>query len=88
MVVFRQMINAPAMSDLRRQILAIVLAVGAIEFIGAVLLYQFATVEGDLLSRIWWSIFHAISVFCNADFALHGDSLVSCWWSCGRVKPH
>jgi trk system potassium uptake protein TrkH len=30
----------------------------------------------DLPSRLWWSVFHSVSAFCNAGFALQADSLV------------
>lgn len=76
MVAFRQAINAPALSDLKRQIVGIVLATGMIELIGAVLMYQFLPSEADPLRRIKWSVFHSVSAFCNAGFALQSDSLV------------
>lgn len=75
MVVFRQIVNAPTRSDLKRQIVGIVLAAVVIELTGAMLLYQFLPAEGDALTRIQWSLFHAVSAFCNAGFALQADSL-------------
>lgn len=75
MVVFRQLANAPTRSDLKRQIVGIVAAAGVIELAGASLLYLFLPAEGDALARLQWSLFHAVSAFCNAGFALHADSL-------------
>lgn len=76
MVAFQQMVNAPALSDLKRQIVGILLATGLIELIGAILLYQIFPGESDPLARIKWSLFHSVSAFCNAGFALQADSLV------------
>jgi len=76
MVAFQQMVNAPALSDLKRQILGILLATGLIELAGAGLLYQFFPGDADPLARIKWSVFHSVSAFCNAGFALQADSLV------------
>lgn len=75
MVAFRQIVNAPAASDLRRQIIGILLTVAAIELIGIFLIFQMLPGESDPLSRIFWSVFHAVSAFCNAGFALQADSL-------------
>lgn len=75
MVIFRQLANAPTRSDLKRQIVGIVVAAGVIELAGAMLLFQFLPAEGDALARLQWSLFHAVSAFCNAGFALHADSL-------------
>jgi trk system potassium uptake protein TrkH len=69
-------VNAPALSDLKRQIAGILLATGLIELVGVVLIYQFLPRDEDPLSRINWSVFHAVSAFCNAGFALQSDSLV------------
>jgi trk system potassium uptake protein TrkH len=76
MVAFRQIINAPAMSDLKREVVGIFLAAGIIELVGVILIYQFLPAShGDPLSRLAWSIFHSVSAFCNAGFALQSDSL-------------
>ena len=77
MVVFQQIINAPALSDLKRQIAGILLTTAVIEIAGALVLYYFLPGEGDPFGRIAWSVFHAISAFCNAGFALQPDNLIS-----------
>jgi trk system potassium uptake protein TrkH len=46
-----------------------------IEFIGAMLLFVFWQVEGSFVGRVWQSLFHAISAFCNAGFSLYSDNL-------------
>ena len=45
----------------------------AIEGIGALLLSMVFIPELGLLKGIWYSIFHAISAFCNAGFDLMGS---------------
>lgn len=76
MVAFRQIVNAPSLSDLKRQIVGILLSTAIIESIGVILIYVFLPGGGDPLGRIKWCVFHTVSAFCNAGFALQGDSLV------------
>ena len=48
-----------------------------IELIGAgSLFYQFSSINIPLKTNIWKSIFHSVSAFCNAGFALQTDSLI------------
>ncbi|MDP3387978.1 MAG: TrkH family potassium uptake protein [Eubacteriales bacterium] len=47
-----------------------------VEFIGVVLLSFVFVPDFGLAKGIWFSIFHAISAFCNAGFDLLGNSLV------------
>ncbi len=75
MVVFRQLIQAPQMSDLKRQFVGILVATGVLELSGALLMYQFLPADIETLARIKWSLFHSVSAFCNAGFALQADSL-------------
>lgn len=75
MVVFRQLIHAPQMSDLKRQFVGILVATAVFELSGALLMYQFLPASMDTLARIKWSLFHSVSAFCNSGFALQKDSL-------------
>ena len=79
MVAFRRMISASGTDDLKTRLAGIVLLTAIIEGAGAVSLYCFASVEGDALDRLKWSIFHSVSAFCNAGFALQTNSLESLW---------
>jgi trk system potassium uptake protein TrkH len=69
---YAAMLDARTLSDLRTTVQSIVVGTLAIEALGAVLLYiQFSgdpRAEGH--SVVWLSIFHAVSAFCNAGFAL------------------
>jgi trk system potassium uptake protein len=73
-IAFRHMINAPEVSDLKRRLGGIVLLTLVVELAGVVLLYT-ALTGGDAITRLKWSVFHSVSAFCNAGFALQVDSL-------------
>jgi potassium uptake TrkH family protein len=79
MVAFRRMISASQTDDLKKRFAGILLLTALIEGAGAVSLYIFTTTEGDALEKLKWSIFHSISAFCNAGFALQSDNLESHW---------
>jgi len=76
-LVVQDAMSHQTIGQVRRMIRFIVTATFICEAIGAALLYsmwgdQAATI-GD---RVFRSSFHAISAFCNAGFALQGDSLM------------
>jgi trk system potassium uptake protein TrkH len=59
-----------------RLILFIVLSTFAIEFVGAILLgISFYPLSGSVGGAAWKAVFHAVSAFCNAGFALQPESL-------------
>lgn len=76
LVVFRQLVNAPRLSDVRRLILGIILATFVIEAAGAAALFRFLPDAQWSLDDLKWCVFHSISAFCNAGFAFQPDSLV------------
>ena len=48
-----------------------------IEAVGAILLtFAFLRLEYPLGSAIWHGVFHAVSAFCHAGFALHSESMM------------
>ncbi len=60
-------------SDILR---AVVQVTVILEFLGALLLFcRFYPGSPDLGQALWLSVFHSISAFCNAGFALYPDSL-------------
>ena len=79
MVAFRRMISASHTDDLKTRLAGILLLTALIEGAGALSLYNFATTEGDALERLKWSVFHSVSAFCNAGFALQSNNLESLW---------
>lgn len=55
----------------------------SVEAIGAVILaLRFKAIGLDWGNAVWHGVFHAVSAFCNAGFALQSDSLISL---CGDV---
>ncbi len=73
-------------SDLHRETVGSLRSVGrfviittvVLECIGAVLCYPMFAAELDGVGdRVFFSVFHAVSAFCNAGFALQSDSFVS-----------
>jgi trk system potassium uptake protein TrkH len=55
---------------------SIVVVTFVIEFMGAVLLFFTFSKTLPASDAVYYSIFHSISAFCNAGFALWGDSMV------------
>ncbi|MBI3098136.1 MAG: hypothetical protein HYY93_07825 [Planctomycetes bacterium] len=76
-VMLREMMSVETVGNLG-QFLGTTLTVTALaEALGAALLFH--ALEGSgmaTMDRLWWSVFHSVSAFCNAGFALPGDSLM------------
>ncbi|MGI5076206.1 potassium transporter TrkG [Treponema maltophilum] len=72
------MLSEDDSSSLRSTVLEIVAATFIFEGIGAVLLFiGFMPTLGFSLKNVYYSIFHSVSAFCNAGFALYDDSFES-----------
>jgi len=69
----KSLLGARALSDVRRQIVAIVGVTAAFEAAGALALAALRS-EGRWADRLGWGLFHSISAFCNAGFSLQSDS--------------
>lgn len=75
-LIIKEQLNQETMSGLVKLTKYVILATFTIEGIGALLFsIRFIPIYG-LKTGIWYSIFHAISSFCNAGFDLLGDSVV------------
>ncbi len=73
---YASMLDASTISDLRKTVRTVVFGTFAIETIGAVLLWQqFASDERVGDSALFYSVFYAVSSFCNAGFSLLPGSL-------------
>jgi trk system potassium uptake protein TrkH len=77
MLAFKQIINARSVAALKRQVWAIVGFSFFVEGIGALCLFYALPSTIAPLNRAAWSVFHAVSAFCNAGFALQSDSLIA-----------
>ncbi len=73
--VMREMVTSRFASGLRRAVLAIVGLTLALEAAGAGLLYLSGAESTG--GRVWASVFHAVSAFCNAGFALWPANLMT-----------
>lgn len=74
-LVIKEQLNQETMSGLVKLTKYVVLATFAVEGIGAILLStRFIPMYG-VVKGIWFSVFHAISAFCNAGFDILGDSI-------------
>ncbi len=76
MLAFKHIVSARTLAGLKRQVWAIVSVTLLIEVVGAICLYASLPPGADLFERMRWSLFHSISAFCNAGFALQADSLM------------
>ena len=70
--IMQESIAAPQMGGILRHTRFILFTAAGIELTGAVLFSVRFIPQYGLLKGIWYSIFHAISAFCNAGFDLMG----------------
>jgi trk system potassium uptake protein len=70
---------APELSDIRRLVLSVVLLSAVFESIAAIVLTLRLWISYDLAfgAALYRGVFHAVSAFNNAGFALYSDNLVS-----------
>lgn len=74
-LVIKEQLNQETMSGLVKLTKYVILSTFAIELVGAIFLStRFIPIYGTA-KGIWFSIFHAISAFCNAGFDLTGNSI-------------
>ena len=77
-LIISYMINEDDISNVAAAVKKITGLTILIEFSGAIILYLFFGKTGlSNTERVFFSVFHSISAFCNAGFALFSDSLES-----------
>lgn len=76
-LVLQDALSYRTLGQMRRMIVFIVLSTFLIEAVGAIALYPMWRDVGAPGMRVFYSIFHAVSAFCNAGFALRADSLAA-----------
>lgn len=81
-----QLLDVGSAEGLKQLVISVTTATVLTELAGATLLF-FAWMSDlpNWSERLWWSIFHSVSAFCNAGFALSSDSL-SRWVSSPGVN--
>ncbi len=75
-LLLKETYNASSMGGLIKFMLKVIIYSFSIETIGAILLFFDFSRSMDPLKALWFAIFHSISAFNNAGFALFSDSLV------------
>ncbi len=72
------MLSQDDMHSIQKQVKMIILTTFGMEFAGALLLFLFVPgIAGPFGGRVFGALFHGVSAFCNAGFALFSDSLES-----------
>ncbi|NOX90377.1 MAG: hypothetical protein GXO77_15310 [Calditrichaeota bacterium] len=76
-IMLQEMFNLERLGAIVRLLRGVVLITFVVESIGAVLLFlSWNRPDWSLSHRIYQSVFHSISAFCNAGFSLNSDSLM------------
>jgi len=76
--LLREVFQVPVMSAVGQMIRNIILMTLGFELVGAIFLYKgFSGVITDPGARVFASVFHSVSAFCNAGFSTFSDSLIS-----------
>lgn len=76
-MVIKEQLNSDSLSGMVRLIGFVIKSALSIELIGAILLSTSLIPRYGLFKGVIFSLFHAVSAFCNAGFDLFGDSLMS-----------
>ncbi|ENZ5626662.1 TrkH family potassium uptake protein [Enterococcus hirae] len=76
-IVLKEALNLEEMSGVIKLMIYILKFAVVIQVIGAVALSVVFIPEFGWAKGVWFSIFHAVSSFCNAGFDLLGDSLLA-----------
>lgn len=77
-IMLQEMLNVERLDAITRLLKGVILITFLMESLGAVLLFfSWNLPQWDLGQRLYHSIFHSVSAFCNAGFSLNSDSLMS-----------
>ena len=68
-------LGLPAQADMTRYVNGVVRITLLVEAMGALVLIARRMFIEDPADAIWWGVFHSVSAFCNAGFALDDQSL-------------
>jgi len=75
-VALRNLLSATSLAELKRHVRLIVAFTLLVEFAGAAVIFSSLPANDVPVRAACWSLFHSVSAFCNAGFALQADSLV------------
>jgi len=77
-IMLQEMLNVERLDAITRLLKGVILITFLMESLGALLLFfSWNLPQWDFSQRLYHSIFHSISAFCNARFSLNSDSLMS-----------
>ncbi|MDO9547426.1 MAG: TrkH family potassium uptake protein [Candidatus Marinimicrobia bacterium] len=77
-IAISYLLNEQDMQKISTTIMKIIFFTFGIELVGAMLLFgDFNDLYGDTFQAVFFSMFHSVSAFCNAGFALFSDSFES-----------
>ncbi len=76
-LLLKETYNASSMGGLIRFMLRVIIYSFSIEAIGAILLFIDFSKNMDTFKALWFAIFHSVSAFNNAGFALFSNNLVN-----------
>jgi len=72
-LLFKEIFSSQSMNNLFSLLIKIVLLTFLTEIIGALII--FGSLDPDYSNRVFFSLFHAVSAFCNAGFSTLSDNL-------------
>jgi trk system potassium uptake protein TrkH len=75
LVLARESLGVGLHEDLGRVLVRVISVTVIFELIGAVVLAGYRVSDLSLPQAAWWGLFHSVSAFCNAGFALSPDNL-------------
>lgn len=73
--VIQEDLNYNILSNIPEYIKQVAIIVFSIEILGALILFGEFSKKYSFLKAVFYSLFHAVSAFCNAGFSLYSDSL-------------
>ncbi len=74
-VAMRDILNEQNFGNISRTVIFICISTFAIELVAMCFLFSMPGAGNDFQSKVFFSLFHSVSAFCNAGFALQSDSL-------------
>ncbi len=89
-LVLQDSLSHRTIGQLRSMVAFVVILTIVAEAVGAAALYPLWSHLDSVWLRIFYSVFHAVSAFCNAGFALQSDSLIpyrGAWQVYGAIVP-
>jgi trk system potassium uptake protein TrkH len=89
-LVLQDAISHRTLGRLRSMVVFILVSTFALEAVGTAMLYPMWHGIESRGERLFYSVFHAVSAFCNAGFALPSDSLITyrrSWAVYGCIAP-